>query len=192
MSIWGRRELPHPQTKPLGISPSPNAWGKTEETILWGWESAGLISHQHWSPPPPPALRTSPKAQPLVELPLELNAPQPPGSPFPLGDNSDWKAERGDLHCCPPTLLPCPPCSSPTLNKLICLFVLNKLTLKQSAFGPSGERPLQELCRQEKKASLAGEALLPGSQTWFLAPGMVGGYIQVLGSQLWFQSHLHH
>lgn len=81
-------------------------------------------------PPPTPALRTSPKVQPLVELPLELNASQPPGSLFPLGDNSDWKAERGDLHCCPPTLLPSPPCSGPTLNKLIFLFVLNKLTLK--------------------------------------------------------------
>ena len=173
MSIWGRRELPRPQTKPLGISPSPSAWGKTEETILWGWESAGLISHQHWSPPPPPALRTSPKIQPRVELPLELNAPQPLGSPLPLGDNSDWKAERGVLHCCLPPLLPSPPCSGPTLNKLLCLFVLNKLILKQSAFGSSGERPHSGVVSAGKESILGGG----GPASWFsdLVPGPKDG-----------------
>lgn len=126
--------MPHPQTEPLGISPCPSAWGKREETMLWGLESAGPISH---CAAQPSTLRTSQGASPWLNSPRTQRATT-------LG--TDWKVGRWDL----------PSCLS--LHSTPCL-LWSGPTPTRGHLAPVVKDSVRKLCLQERKAPVVGETL---------------------------------
>lgn len=171
LGIWGgnrgwRRELPHPQTEPLGISPCPSAWGKREETMLWGLESAGPISHWAGALPSPPHSGL-PRDPGLVEL------PQNSACHHPWAQTGKWGGGT------------CPPASA---QHPLPALVWPHTDLR--ALGPSGERPRSGVVSAgEESTHGGGNPAMSQTCSW---PQGWRGDIRVLGSQLWFQPHLHH